>query len=92
MNIKTKVTKIIETKAYNSRDRIEFEPVNDIRKGILSIKLKQLKDEKGIELKKGDEIELEDDFIRYKLICRNEVIGKASKLKMYGTTSQQENL
>ena len=86
MNEKTKITKVIKNPGYNKKDIIEFELVNGIKKGILDFDTEELK-EKGIELKEGDEIELEEDDTGYKIKYKI-VIGRVSKIKMKGTTHQ----
>ena len=88
MSEKSKIRKVIKSLGYNRKDKIEFELVNGMKKGILYFNTEQLK-EKGIELKEGDEIKLEEDVTGYKIKYQNEVIGRANNIKMYGTTVQK---
>jgi hypothetical protein len=84
---KTQITKVIDNKKNGRQDMFEFIPVNNIKDGILYFKLKELKEKKGIDLKDGDEIYLEDKGIRYIITYKNEVIGRASKIVMKGSSN-----
>ena len=84
---KTQITKVIDNKGDSRQDMFEFIPVNNIKNGILYLKLKELKQKKDIVLKEGDEIYLEDKGIRYIITYKNEVIGRASKNVMKGTSN-----
>jgi hypothetical protein len=84
---KTQITKVIDNKGNGRKDKFEFIPVNNIKNGILYLKLKELKEKKDIDLKEGDEIYLEDKGLRYIITYNNKVIGRASKIVMKGSSN-----
>ncbi len=88
---KTKIVKVIYTKDFSGRDRIQFKTVDDTKEGILDLKLEDLKEKENIELKAGDEIYLEDKKMVYKIIYQDKVIGLAVKKKKKYPTKKKAN-
>ena len=78
---KTRIIKVICTKEFCGRDRIEFKPVDNTKEGILDLKIEELKEKENIQLKAGDEIYLLDKKMVYKIIYQDKVIGLAVKKK-----------